>query len=150
MTGKSVTWTQSTRPAAISARFIDRVPCERNGTSDSFLSRATTSTVSPLTTVASGQSRDPSSVVDTTVCRQAPHPGDPRVTHLGLLGARGQHPRERPVRVGPEDHPLLLVVQGEAVVEQLGALLAPVAAPVATGGAEAVEAGKDVECVGSG
>src|SRR5215218_7719288 len=83
-------------------------------------------------------------------CRQAPHPGDPWVTHLGLLGARGQHPRERPIRVGPEDHPLLLAVQGEAVVEQLGALLAPVAGPVAAGGAEAVEAGKDVECVGRG
>ena len=83
-------------------------------------------------------------------CRQAPHPGDPRVTHLGLLGARGQHLRERPICVGPEDHPLLLAVQGEAVVEQLGALLAPVAGPVAAGGAEAVEAGKDVEGVGSG
>src|SRR5207247_1931848 len=82
--------------------------------------------------------------------RQVPHPGDPRVTHAGLLGARGQHPRERPIRVGPEDHPLLLVVQGEAVVEELGALLAPVAAPVAAGGAEAVEAGKDVEGVGTG
>ena len=35
-TGKSVTWTRSTRPAAISARFNDRLPCERNGTSDSF------------------------------------------------------------------------------------------------------------------
>jgi hypothetical protein len=29
-------------------------------------------------------------------------------------------------------------------------LLAPGAGPVATGGAESVEAGKDVECVGSG
>ena len=82
-------------------------------------------------------------------CRQAPHPGDPRVTHFGLLGARGQHPRECPIRVGPEDHPLLRAVQGKAVVEQLGALLAPVAAPVAAGGAVAVEAGKDVEGVGS-
>ncbi len=72
-------------------------------------------------------------------CRQAPHPGDPWVTHLGLLGARGQHLRKRPIRVGPEDHPLLLAVQGEAVLEQLGALLAPVAGPVAAGGAEAVE-----------
>ena len=43
------------------ARFNDRLPCERNGTSDSSLSRATTSTVFPLTTVAFGQSR-----VDTT------------------------------------------------------------------------------------
>ena len=84
--------------------------------------------------------------------RQAPHPGDPWVTHLGLLGARGQHPCERPIRVGPEDHPLLLAVHGEAVVEQLGALLAPVAGPVAAGvgGAEAIEAGEDVERVGRG
>src|SRR3954453_23977175 len=53
--------------------------------------------------------------------------------------------------VGPEDHPLLVAVQGEAVVEQLRALLAPVAAPVAAaGGAEAIQAGKDVEGVGSG
>jgi hypothetical protein len=36
------------------------------------------------------------------------------------------------------------------VVEELGALLAPVAGPVAAGGAEAIEAGKDVEGVGSG
>jgi hypothetical protein len=57
-------------------------------------------------------------------CRQAPHPGDPWVTHLGLFGARGQHPRERPIRIGPEDHPLLLAIQGEAVAEELGALLA--------------------------
>src|ERR671910_960386 len=72
------------------------------------------------------------------------------VTHLGLLGARGQHPRERPIRVGPEDHPLLLAVQGEAVVEQLRALLTPVAAPIAAVGAGAIEAGKDVEGVGGG
>src|SRR5207302_8664853 len=53
--------------------------------------------------------------------------------------------------VGPEDHPLLVAVQGEAVVEQLRALLAPIAAPVAAaGGAEAIEAGKDVEGVGGG
>jgi hypothetical protein len=49
------------------ARANDRLPCERNGTSDSSLSRATTSTASPLTRVAFGQSRGPSSVVDTTV-----------------------------------------------------------------------------------
>ena len=65
--------------------------------------------------------------------RHAPHPGHPRVAHVGLLGARGQHLRELPVGGGPEDHPLLGVVRGEAVVEQLGALLAPVAAPVAAG-----------------
>jgi len=57
ITGKSVTWTRSTRPAAISARFIDRLPCERNGTWDFSLSQATTSTASPLTMVASGQAR---------------------------------------------------------------------------------------------
>jgi hypothetical protein len=67
MTGKSVTCTWSTRPAAISARFNDELPCERNGTSDSSLSRATTSTASPLTRVAFGQLRGSSSVVDTTV-----------------------------------------------------------------------------------
>src|SRR5215218_10820394 len=39
---------------------------------------------------------------------------------------------------------------GRAVVEQLGALLTPVAGPVGAGGAVAVEAGKDVEGVGSG
>src|SRR5919197_268647 len=55
-----------------------------------------------------------------------------------------------PDKCGPEDHPLLLAVQREAVVEELGALLAPVAGPIAAGGAEAVEAGKDVEGVGSG
>src|SRR5947207_2603903 len=67
MTGKIVTCTRPTRPAAISARFSDRLPCERNGTPDSSLSRATTSTASPLTTVASGQSSGPSRVLDTTV-----------------------------------------------------------------------------------
>ena len=45
-------------------------------------------------------------------------------------------PCERPIRVGSEDHPLLLAVQGEAVVKEFGALLAPVAGPVATGSAE--------------
>src|SRR5919201_1589732 len=151
ITGKSVTWTRSTRPAAISARFIDRLPCERNGTSDSSLSRATTSMASPLTTVASGQSRGPSSVLDTTVAGRLLI----RVTHGSRTSdssvLRGQHPRECPIGVGPEDHPLLLAVQGEAVVEQLGALLAPVAAPVAAAdGAEAIQAGKDVKGVGSG
>src|SRR4029453_949755 len=72
ITGKSVTWTRSTRPPAISARFNDRLPCERNGTSDSSLSRATTSTASPRTTVASGQSRGPCSVGDTTVAGGLP------------------------------------------------------------------------------
>src|SRR5215211_1186682 len=31
MTGKTVSWTRSTRPATINARFIDRLPYERNG-----------------------------------------------------------------------------------------------------------------------
>src|ERR671916_423857 len=150
ITGKSVTWTRSTRPAAISARFHDRLPCERNGTSDSCLSRATTSTASPLTTVAFGQSRGSSSVVDTTVAGILRI----RVTHGSRTsdsnGARGKHPCEQPVRVGPEDHPLLRAEQGEAVVEQLGALLAPVAGPLGAGGAVAVEARENVERVGRG
>src|SRR6476659_3986749 len=55
------------------------------------------------------------------------------------------------MRVGPEDHPLLVAVQGEAVLEQFRALLPPVAAPVAAAGrAEAIQAGKDVEGVASG
>jgi hypothetical protein len=48
-----------------------------------------------------------------------------RVTHgspgSGSPGARGELVRELPEGAGPEDHPLLLAVQGEAVVEQLGA-----------------------------
>src|SRR6266508_2979278 len=121
MTGKSVTCTRSTRPAAISARFSDRLPCERNGTADCSLSRATMSTASPLTTVASGQWKGSCSVVDTTVAGRFLI----RVTH----GSRASD---------------------SSVLEQLGALLAPVAAPVAAVGAKAVEAGKDVESVGSG
>src|ERR671913_271963 len=105
MTGKSVTWTRSTRPAAINARFIDRLPCERSGTSDSSLSLATTSTASPATTVASGQSS------------------------------------EQPVRIGPEDHPLLQLVQGKPVVEKLRSLLPPITSPIGAGGPIAVEAG---------
>ena len=87
-------------------------------------------------------------MVDTTVAGMLLI-GDPWVTHpdssvleLGnRTNCRG---------VGPEDHPLLLAVQGEAVVEELGALLTPVAALGAAVGAKAVEAGKDVEGVGSG
>jgi hypothetical protein len=46
---------------------------------------------------------------------------------------------------------LLRLVQGETVVEQFGALLAPVAAPVAAADAAvAVEAGKDIERVSGG
>src|ERR671936_3058200 len=63
-----------------------------------------------------------------------------------------QHLHELPERGGAEDHPLVVAEQVKAVFEQLGALLAPVAAPVARGavGAVAIEAGKDVEGVGSG
>jgi hypothetical protein len=57
MTGKIVTWRRSTRPAAISAQFSDRLAGERSGTSDCSLSRATMSTALPLTMVASGQPR---------------------------------------------------------------------------------------------
>jgi hypothetical protein len=71
-------------------------------------------------------------------CRHAPHSGDPWVTHAGVLGARDQQLHELPIGVGPEDHPLLRVVGGKAVLEQLGALLTPVAAPVAAVGAVAV------------
>jgi hypothetical protein len=46
--------------------------CERNGTSDSCLSRATTLTAFPLTMVAFGQSRGSFSVVGTTVAGEAP------------------------------------------------------------------------------
>src|SRR6266487_219105 len=134
MTGKIVTWTRSTRPAAISARFIDRLPCERSGTSDSSLSRAMTSTASPLTRVATGQSSGPCSVVDTTV--------------IGRFLIRVTHGSRASDSSGPEDHPLLRVVEGEAAIEQLRALLTPVAAPVAVVGAVAVEAGKDVPGVG--
>jgi hypothetical protein len=54
------------------------------------------------------------------------------------------------MRIGPESHSLLLVVQGEASLEELGTLLALAAAPVADVGAVAVEGGKNVEGVGSG
>src|SRR4051812_14748646 len=70
--------------------------------------------------------------------RHLPHRGDPWVAHLGVLGARAQHLCEQPVRLGPEDHPLLRAEQLEAMVEQLGALLAPVARPARAHGAEAV------------
>src|ERR671920_2572784 len=83
-------------------------------------------------------------------CRHAPHPSVHRVKLVFLY--RAQQLQELPEGVGPKDHPLLLADYGEAVVEELGALLAPVAAPVARGGvgAVAVEGGEDVEGVGSG
>src|ERR1700743_3768661 len=144
ITGKSVTWTLSTRPAAISARFIARLPCERNGTSDSSLSRVTTSTASPLSTVASGQSRCPSRVDDTIVAGRFTI----RVTH----GSRTSDSSvlaasicaDNPICSRAYHRSLLLAVQGEPAAEQSGALLAPIAAPVAAAdAAEAVEAGKD-------
>src|SRR6266498_581937 len=150
MTGRSVTWTRSTRPAAISARFSDRLPCERNGTSDSSLSRATTSTASPLTRVASGQSSGPCSVVDTTVIGRFLI----RVTH----GSRASDSSVLEASIcacaryvlAPKTIRCFWSYRARRLVEQLGALLAPVAAPVAAMGAVAVEAGKDVESVGSG
>lgn len=67
MTGKIVTWRRSTRPAAISAQFSDRLAGDRSGTSDRSLSRATISTASPLTMVASGQPRVSRRVEEITV-----------------------------------------------------------------------------------
>src|SRR3954451_203775 len=150
ITGKRVTWTRSTRPAAISARFIDRLPCERSGTSDSSLSRATTSTASPLPTVASGQSRGSSSVVDTTVAGSV----HIRVTH----GSRTSDSSvlEASIRansrcvLAPKTIRCSGPYKARAMVEQLGALLAPVAGPLGAGGAVTVEAGEDVEGVGRG
>ena len=52
--------------------------------------------------------------------RHLPHRGVPRVTHIGLLAARGRHLCEQPMRLGPEDHPLPLVEQGEAMVLDAG------------------------------
>jgi hypothetical protein len=53
--------------------------------SDSSLSRATTSTASPLTTVASGQSRGPCSVVNTTVAGRF-------LMGVGIVGMTGSPP----------------------------------------------------------
>ena len=139
---------RSTSPAAINARFIERLPCERNGTSDSSLSRATTSTASPLATLASGQSRGASSVVDTTVA------GRLRilVTHASRTDSRCSRPATARM---PDRCWLRRPFAGRRGRGRgggrgsLGALLAPVAGPVAAGGAEAVEAGEDAEGVGS-
>ncbi len=84
-------------------------------------------------------------------CRQAPHPVVHRVTHLGLLGARAQQLHHLPKGGGAEDHPLVRLVHGEAALEELGTVLAPVAAPVAAAvRAEAVDGGDDVEGVDGG
>src|SRR5580698_9795865 len=80
-----------------------------------------------------------------------PHPGDPRVVHVGVRGALGQHLREGPICVGAKHHSLLLVIQRQAAVEQAGALLTPVTTPIAAvGTSEAIEAREDVKGVGSG
>ena len=68
MTGKIVTRTRSTSPAAISAQFRVRRPWERIGASDSALRRATTSAASAHSrTVTSGQSSGLVSVDEITV-----------------------------------------------------------------------------------
>ena len=112
---KSVTWTRSTRPAG-HQRPVHRQPAvgaQRH--SGLLLTRATTS---PGVTGHDGRLRPiegPSSVVDTTVAATL-HirvtDGSPTRTPRG----RGQHPRKRPKRVGPNDHPLALAAQREAVV----------------------------------
>jgi hypothetical protein len=114
----------------MSARFIDRLPCERNGTSDFLLEP-----LDDVDGVAAHEGRV--RPVEGSLQRgrhhrrrHAPHP-DGLVIQVGP-GPQQLH--ELPEGVGPEDHPLLRVVQGEAVVEELGALLAPVAAPVAVAG----------------
>ena len=86
------------------------------------------------------------------VRRQGPHPVHPRIADVVALTAGGQHLHEGQIGVGSEDHPLRTVVRREPVRQQLGTLLAPVAAPVARGavGTEAVEAGEDVKGVGRG
>ena len=47
----------------------------------------------------------------------APHPRDPRIEHRGFIGDRGQHPLEVTEGGGPEDHPLLAVERGAAMLE---------------------------------
>ena len=67
----------------MSARFSDRLPCDRSGTADSSLSRATMATGSPLTTVASGQSSGARSVEETMVAGRSRM----RVTHWSLASS---------------------------------------------------------------
>ena len=59
---------------------------------------------------------------------------------------------EHPHGVRAEDQPLWFAIEGEAAVEELRSLLAPVAAPITLGtvGAVAVEGGVDIEGVESG
>src|SRR6476620_6266732 len=66
-------------------------------------------------------------------CRHAPQPVVHRVVDPGLLGARAEELHELPEGGGSEDQPLVLAHPGETAVEELGTLLAPVAAPVAVG-----------------
>ena len=82
--------TRSTSPAASSARSSVRLPRERSGTSDSSWSRATISTASPLTTVASGQSSGLGQRRGDDV-RGRLRSGHPRVAHVVALAAGGQH-----------------------------------------------------------
>jgi hypothetical protein len=70
-----------------------------------------------------------------------------RVEILQRRSARADQLRELPEGVGAEDQPLVLLEHLGAPGHQLGAFLAPVAAPVAAAGvgAEAVERAEDVE-----
>jgi hypothetical protein len=54
-----------------------------------------------------------------------PRAVDPGIAHVGSFSAVGQHRREGPIQFGAEDHPLVLALEGEAPVEQFGAMLTP-------------------------
>src|SRR4029077_5055595 len=84
--------------------------------------------------------------------RQVPHRTVDRVDVLQEPGSRANGLHEHPHGVRAEDQALRLTIEGEAAVEELRSLLAPVAAPITFGtvGAVAVEAGVDVEGVESG
>jgi hypothetical protein len=77
------------------------------------------------------------------------HSVQPRVT---VVAERRQHLHEHAERGRTEDHSLLALVCREPVVEELRSLLAPVATPVTgrSAGRVAVEAGEDVQGVGTG
>jgi hypothetical protein len=68
------------------------------------------------------------------------------------IDARGHDLSNLPEGGGPEEHPLLGAEEGGAMLEQLGALLAPIATPVGllVKGSVAVEGGEDVPGVDSG
>src|SRR5262245_17013049 len=86
----------------------------------------------------------PSSVVDTTVAGMF-HIRMAHGSRTSDSQCSTQHLYKLSIGVGSEHHSLLRAVQGEAAVEQLGALLAPVVGPVCARGPVAVEAGEDVE-----